>query len=191
MRGIILLPFLFIVEDEQRRSKLEEIYINYKKDAFWIANNILKDHHEAEDVVQEAILKMSSIIKKINTVKCNKTKGLFVIIVRNLSLNIYNRRKHIIPNPYDDELEIVSEDLSLEEQIIRLEQAKLISKKLGKINPSYSDILTLKYYYEYSNLEISKLLNITEGNVRIRLYRAKAAIKEILEQEVDLVEFKQ
>lgn len=184
-----MLSFLLVIEDENVRSKLEETYINYTKDVLWIANSILKDYYEAEDVVQEAILKMSSIIEKIDVIKCNKTRGLFVIIVRNLSFNIYNRRKHMIPNPYD-ELEIVSEDLSIEEQIIRLEQGKLIADKLEEINPSYADILSLKYYYEYSNLEISKLLNITEGNVRTRLYRAKAAIKDVLEQEVDLVELK-
>ena len=60
-----------------------------------------------------------------------------------------------------------------------------ITKELEKIIPSYADILTLKYYYEYSNLEISKLLNIMEGNVRVRLYRAKQSIKKILLESVN------
>lgn len=180
-----------VIENEEVRSKLEQIYISYRKDALWTAYNILKDEHEAEDVVQEAIIKISSIIEKIDTIECNKTRGLFVIIVRNLSINRYNRRKQISPIPYDEKIEIQSEGLSLEEEIIRLDQAKLIAEKLEEINPSYVDILTLKYYHEYSNSEISKLLNITEGNIRARLHRAKRAIKEILEQEVDFVEFKQ
>lgn len=90
---------------------------------------------------------------------------------------------------YDDRLDINSEELGLDEEIIRMEKAKLIAEKLEKINSAYADILTLKYYHDYSNAEISELLNITEGNIRIRLHRAKRAIKEVLEGEVDFVEF--
>lgn len=183
-----MLLFLSIIENVETKSKLEQIYSNYKKDAYWTSYNILKDHHEAEDVLQDAIIKLSLIIDNIDEIKCNKTRGLFVIIVRNLSFNIYNRRKNKEYTSYE-EVEIVSQDLSLDEEMIRLDQTKLMAEKLEKINPSYADILTLKFYYEYSNLEISKLLNITDGNVRTRLHRAKSAIKEILLKEVDYGEF--
>lgn len=180
----MLLTFLSVIDSKETRSKLEQIYINYKKDAYWTAYNILKDHHRAEDVVQDAIIRMSSLIDKIEEVKCNKTRALFVIIVRNLSINIYNRRKNMESTHYE-ELDVESKDLNLDEEMIRLEQVEWITTELEKINSSYLDILTLKYYYEYSNPEISKLLNIMEGNVRVRLYRAKQSIKKILLESVN------
>ncbi len=64
-----------------------------KKIAYWTAYDILKDHYEAEDVVQDAMIKVANIIDGIEDVNCNKTRALIVIIVRNLSFNIYNRRK--------------------------------------------------------------------------------------------------
>ncbi len=88
-----MLPFLLIVEEFETRSKLEQIYDNYKKIAYWTAYDILKDHYEAEDVVQDAMIKVANIIDGIEDVNCNKTRALIVIIVRNLSFNIYNRRK--------------------------------------------------------------------------------------------------
>ena len=84
----------------------------------------------------------------------------------------------------------MSNDFSIGDEIIRLEQTKLIADSLGKLNQSYADILTLKYYYELSNIEISKLLNVTEVNVKSRLHRAKQAAKEILIEEVDFFGFK-
>ncbi|NMA85809.1 MAG: RNA polymerase sigma factor [Tissierellia bacterium] len=177
-----MLPFLLIVEDFETRSKLEQIYHNYKKIAYWTAFDILKDHHEAEDVVQDAIIRMSKSIDKIEDTNCNKTKALFVIIVRNLSFNVYNRRKKIVYTDYL-ETETISEDISVDEEMVRLEETEWIADILGKLNPDYADVLVLKYYYGYSNTEISSLLDITEGNVRVRLHRARLAIKELIEKE--------
>lgn len=185
-----MIPFLLTIQDENLRNRLEEIYIRYKKDAYWIAVKILHDKFEAEDVVHEAIIKISSIIEKDEGLDCNKIKGLIVIIVRNLSINIYNRRKKIVTSTYDGSFENLADNLNLNEEIIQLEQAKLIADLLAEINPTYADIITLKYYHEYSNSEISQLLNISEGNVRTRLLRARLAIKKILEQEVDILESK-
>lgn len=128
----MLLTFLSVIDSKETRSKLEQIYINYKKDAYWTAYNILKDHHRAEDVVQDAIIRMSSLIDKIEEVKCNKTRALFVIIVRNLSINIYNRRKNMESTHYE-ELDVESKDLNLDEEMIRLEQVEWITTELEKI----------------------------------------------------------
>lgn len=182
-----MLLFLSVIEDKEKRSKLEEIYEYYKKPAYWTAYRILKDHHEAEDVIQEAIIRISKVVDDLKEIKSQKTKGLFIIIVRNLSINIYNRRKNKESTTYE-EIEIISEELSMDEIIIGLEEAKIISEKLNQIKASYADILALKYYNEYSNQEISDLLNISEGNVRTRLHRARLAIKEILIQEVETSE---
>lgn len=177
-----MLSFLSVIDDERTRNKLEEIYLNYKKVAYWTAYRILKDSYESEDIVQDAIIRMSSLIHKIDEVKCNKTRALFVIIVRNLSINIYNKRKNMENTHYED-VEVVSSDLTLDEKMINLDQTKWMAHMLTKINPTYSDILSLKYYYDYSDLEISQLIGISQGNVRVRLHRARVSIKKIIEGE--------
>ena len=83
-----------------------------------------------------------------------------------------------------EEIEITSKDISLDEKMINLDQAKWMLDMLTKINPAYSDILTLRYYYDYTNSEIAKVINITEGNVRVRLHRARKSIKKIIEEEI-------
>ncbi|MCG8541516.1 MAG: sigma-70 family RNA polymerase sigma factor [Clostridia bacterium] len=62
--------------------------------------------------------------------------------------------------------------------MIQLEQLQEVKKLLTKINISYADILTLKYYYSYSNSEIAELMNITEVNVRVKIHRAKQALSK-------------
>lgn len=177
-----MIPFLMIIEDENVRNRLEQIYMKYKNEVCWIAYKILNDKYEAEDVTHEAIIKLSPYIEKNMDLECNKIKGLFVIIVRNLSINIYNSRKKT-STVYNEGLEYITDELNIEEEIIRLDEAKFMADALTKINHLYSDILILKYYHDYSDSEISKLLNITEGNVRARLMRARRAVKNIIEKD--------
>lgn len=179
-----MLLFLMVIEDESIRNKLEELYLLYRKEMLYVANSILNDYHEAEDAVQNTIIKVASQLEKISEVKCNKTRAFLVIIVRNISINIYRQRKNRSSISIDDIIEIIpDDDITLESYMIRLEKAEDIAKLLAKLDSSYADVLTLKYFYEYSNTEIAKLINLTEGNVRVKLHRARKALKKLLLEE--------
>lgn len=179
-----MLSLFMIIEDENIHNKLEELYLLYYKEMFYVAYSILKDYHEAEDVVQNTIIKLLSRLEKIETVRCNKTRDFLVIIVRNLSINIYKLRKQRKSIPIDDLIEsLPKNDISPELHILRLEQAKNVAKLLAKLDDAYADILALKYSYEYSNSEIAELINTTEGNVRVKLHRARQALKKLVLEE--------
>jgi len=182
-----MLTFLMIIEDEVTRSKLEEIYLLHKKKLFYIARDILHDDYEAEDVVQEALIKISKYIDEDMDPKCNKTIGLIVIIVRRIAINIYNqrqRRKTVDIDGYENVM-CDEEILNPELHVLRLDQKEWMAKKLAKIKQEYADLLSLKYYFGYSNSEIADMLSISDGNVRIRLMRARKALHEIIGGEVD------
>ncbi|RRH15882.1 RNA polymerase sigma factor, partial [Clostridioides difficile] len=99
----------------EERIKFEEIYIKYKKLMFYVANQILKDDVLAEDAVHSSFLKIIDNLDKVNDVNSPKTKGFVVIIVKRISINIYNRRKkEEISNINDDNYKFSSLDLSIE-----------------------------------------------------------------------------
>lgn len=177
-----MFTFLMVVGDENIRSKLEKLFILYHKEMLYVAYSILNDFHEAEDVVQSAILKLTTRLDKIDEISSNKTRSFIVIVVRNLSINIYNQRKRraLLPIEAIDESLLHDEETSLDHYLIQLDLTKWTAQKLAMIDPSYADILTLRYYYDYSNAEIADLLNITEGNVRVKLHRAKKALADVI-----------
>jgi DNA-directed RNA polymerase specialized sigma24 family protein len=41
----------------------------------------------------------------------------------------------------------------------------------------------LKYFYDYSNKEIAKIMNVPVKTIEMRLYRAKIKIRELWENE--------
>lgn len=182
-----MMTFLNIISDEILRSRLEELYHLYKRDLLYIANDILNDYHESEDVIQTAFIKFSDYIDNEMDVKCCKTKALIAIIVRNLSLNIYNQRKRKATMNIDDFRDVIcdNENLDPEVSILRLDNSREMAKWLSEINTRYADILVMKYNYEFTNNEIATMLSISEANVRKRLSRAKKSFKKIVEGSGD------
>jgi RNA polymerase sigma-70 factor (ECF subfamily) len=177
-----MLAFLSVIENDVVRSHLEELYLLYNKELVHVANKILKDYHEAEDIVQTAFIKVADYLDENIDVKCNKTKGLIVIIVRNLSINQYNKRKRRATANIDDFTNVISDESEVtpEINILRLDQSQEVARLMDNINEGYADILTLKYLYEYTDKEIAEILSMSEGSVRTKLTRARQACKDVL-----------
>ncbi|WDV46293.1 RNA polymerase sigma factor [Clostridiaceae bacterium M8S5] len=180
-----MLNFSMEIKNVDTREKLEKLYMIYYKEMIYTAYDILKDYHEAEDVVQESIIKLEPKLEKIKQIECNKTRAFLVIVVRNIALDIYRRRKRQKLVQIDGLAENLPQDneMDFDLNLIRLDEAEKMARQLAKLDNSYADILTLRYFYEYSNSEIAKLINLSEGNVRVKVHRAQQALKKIILEE--------
>lgn len=174
--------FLSVIENQAVRNRLESIYIRYAKELIFISHGILQDYHEAEDIVQTAMIKVSDYIDETTDAESKSIRGLLVIIVRRLSYDVYNQRKRRNESNVDDFRDTLGDvhTASPELNILKMEDRRYVADLMAKINESYMDILTLKYIYEYSDKEIGELLNMTEGNVRTKLSRARKACQKII-----------
>lgn len=177
-----MIAFLMVIEDDMVRDKLEEIYNLYNKDMFVTAYSILKDYHEAQDVVQSVILRLAKNLHKITDVKCKKTRSYLVIIVRNLSFDVYNKRRGSLICQIDEFSWIKDDDVDIDNYIIRMEDSRKMAELLNSMYQPYGDILTLRYYNELSVPEIAVALDISTNNVSVRLNRALKALKSILDK---------
>lgn len=176
----MLMIYMTLMDDEEDKSKFEEIYHEYSKLMRYRAYEILKDQHLAEDAVHQAFLKIINNLNKISSVKCNKTKHFLVVVVERVAIDIYNKnhKKDIISY---DELE-EKQQIGVNSDL--LEQANLndIEKIIYQLPDTYREIFILKYSNECSNREIAKLLNLKEGTICQRLARGKEVLAERLKE---------
>ena len=77
---------------------------------FYVANRILKDEYLSEDVVHQAFLRIIDNLSKIDKIDCHKTKGFIVVIVENIAIDFYRKRKRENSISFD-EVEIYIEDV--------------------------------------------------------------------------------
>ncbi len=173
--------YLAMIDTPEEKSKFEELYKEYKSTMFNFAMGILKDRYMAEDAVHNAFLKLINNLDKINKIKCNETRNFLVILVRNCSIDIYNQNKKIVPI---DELDD-TDTLDLPELIEKRLERERVFEIISNMDEKYSDILMIKFFYDCSNEEVSRQLNIKPEHVAIRLFRAKAKLKQLIMEEYE------
>ncbi len=167
-----MLIYLSMIESEEDKSKFEMLYLSYRKIMFYVANKVLNDEHLSEDVVHEAFMRIINNLEKIGEVNCHKTKAFIVIIVQNIAIDFYRKRKKNNSVSYN-EIELYVENINE----IENNTENSIEMLILKLPISYSTVLMLKYYQGYSNREIADILKLSEVNVRKRISRAKQMLE--------------
>lgn len=184
-----MLAIIMSIENDNDRAFVEDIYNLYSEKMYLIAYDILKNHYDAEDCVQETIVK---IIDKIDRFKQaqyeNYLKKLIVIACRNVAINKYNENKKKNRTEFsttgyyeDDNFETIDIPDTAEnaEKIVLSEYNYIYIKQLiDKLDPKYRDVLVLKSM-QFTNEEIAYMMNISVELVRKRYSRARAKILEL------------
>lgn len=155
-----------------------------------LAHRMLGDYALAEDTVQDAFI---SIFRALGSFEGRSSlKTWLHRITVNAALMKLRRLKRLAEQPIDEllpefdqnECRIESPWKTLEstEDIVADEQHReQIHKKINQLPDAYRIILLLRDIEGYDTDEVAKLLDISEANVKIRLHRARAALKKLLE----------
>ncbi len=155
-----------------------------------LAERILRDRSYAEDAVQDAFLSSFKALPHFKGQSSLKT-WLHRITV-NASLSALRRLKRQSEHSIDDLLpQFDQQDCRIEEPWVQLTtvQEVMESADLGKrvqdginsLPDSYRVILQLRDIDGYATGDVADLLDIKEANVKVRLHRARAALKKLLE----------
>jgi len=130
-----------------------------KTKLFRTAKGILGNESLALDAVSEAVFRAFKGIKQLRESKYAET--WFIRIQINAANDLYRRQKH----------EIVMEKVP--EEIYHDDHSELeFTQMIKSLQPELREIISLKYYSDYTLHEISEILNVPEGTVKSRLHKA-------------------
>ena len=135
-----------------------------------------------DDAIQNACI---SIARNINTIKlripCEKRRNFVVRIVKNAAVDIVRKENREESQSFDDIEYMVQENAPDPlDVVISKESYENILNSLRGLNETYRSILELKLLYELTVDEIASILNISPINAKMRLYRAKKKLRDIL-----------
>jgi RNA polymerase sigma factor (sigma-70 family) len=166
-----------------------------------IAFRITNSTEAAEDVVHDAFGKM--VEKGMSFPTGNDAKYWLIRVVKNGAIN-YAKRKSRETRAYEkwwrseaspvEDVEAGSFSIketgseagiqpSVEEDILRKESAQGIKQLLDSLPDKLRMVLILKEYGGMNYKEIGKVLGISEGNVKVRAFRAREALLARFDRE--------
>lgn len=150
---------------------------------FNTALRIVNDSHWAEDVMQEAFLKAFT---KLDSYKGEVAFGAWLKkIVVNHSLDSYKKLNKQTMDCLDDVLYKVEDNESADaETKMDFEQTQVqqVTAAIQQLNENYRLILNLHYIEGYDQEEICTILNITAGNCRTTISRARTSLLQKLKR---------
>ncbi|MCD8073669.1 MAG: RNA polymerase sigma factor [Lachnospiraceae bacterium] len=176
-----MLIYLTLIDNEDEKQKFERLYSNYRSKMQYIAVGILKDEHEAENIVHDTFITMIDVLDKIDETDDRKAWNYIVTILKNKCYNYLKRRNRMVYS--DDILNLDdSETEDILQTVIREESIFVIAELIRKLNYPYKEVLYLQYYNGMNSKKIAELLQLTPSNVRQISNRAKKRIKELLKE---------
>ncbi len=156
---------------------------------FRMIARIVDDEEEAKNILQETFLQAYKRLDTfrgeakittwlyaigINLARANRRKRkrvdpFLAEDLERLQPSFENRAWKILPKPWDPHKDIE-----------RSESIRIVREAIQRLPDGYKEIVTLRDIEEMDTSEVAKLLNISEGAVRVRLHRARNALRTLL-----------
>lgn len=166
--------YLAMIEGPEERDRFERIYLKYRYLMLHVANNILQNHHDAEDAVHQAFLSVVQNMEKFSDVESPKTRSLIVLIVERKAIDILRKKQR------EKLLEIKEDILGIE---IPIPGNHGLADAMARLPAHYREVLLMRYDNGLTTREIAKILDITESGVRKLLGRAKRVLQDELKKD--------
>ncbi len=148
---------------------------------FKISFRIVNDEEAAEDLVHDSFIKANE--KELVFPSIDDAKFWLIRVVKNASLN-YAKRKVREAKAYHKALYEGRQEMeSGETELLKKETVEKAKEALEKLPPKLKEVLVLREYGGMNYKEIGKILGITEGNVKVRVFRAREQLLKLIGEE--------
>lgn len=172
-----------VIESAAPAGTVESLVALHAAMVFRIAYSILRNHHDAEDAVQECFLRVVKYENKMAGVANLKTWLARIAWTTALDRRRSLRRTPLAQAQINDTFDVVSLPdpvVHLDDQLVADEMRLLLQKLISSLPRDLRETLELSTIQELTSSEIAEIMQIPEPSVRTRLFRARRMLKEKL-----------
>lgn len=156
------------------RQSVKELAALYQNNLFAAAFNICKNTQDAEDVVQDTFVQYYTTKKEFEDEQHIRAWLIRVAVnkAKNITRTFWRRNK-------------VSIEDYMETLTFETPEAENLFETVMQLPEKYRIVIHLYYYEDYAVSEIAHILKLSESNVKTRLSRGRAMLREVLKEDWD------
>ena len=165
-----------------RPSAFEILLSRYQSDFLFRAQGVVGSRDAAEDVVQEAFVRMYRFAAKFNA-EAGSFRAWSITILMNVARTHYAksaRTRGIVSELTPEHYESLADNSVQAKEGHQAYAKEVIEKALAKAPEDVALILRLAFIDDLPYAEIAEKLNITVPAVKTRVHRAKATLRSII-----------
>lgn len=163
------------------KEEFEKIYIRYFNDVFLFLKKLSKDESVAEEITSETFFKA---MRSIDTFRGDTNIRVWLCQIAKNCYYTYLKKSKKTDSVTDVELsEFVSEEITMEEQCIKHEEAARIRAILHNVPEPYKEVFMWRVFAELSFKQIGQIFGKSENWACVTYHRAKTKIQSRLEDK--------
>jgi RNA polymerase sigma-70 factor (ECF subfamily) len=179
------LPLIILaIENDGDRTFMEKLYLDHYRLMRAAARKVLMTGEDADDVVNEALVRLIDKIPLLKALDCYTLRAYVVSAVRNTAINWIVRRDRQAKHAFlmDDEAlsGLPSEDDAPDAPLMKREDAESVKQAILRLSERDRLALTMKYFDDLSDAEIARTLGVGKNSVRPMLMRARRRMREAI-----------
>lgn len=153
----------------------EENILPFKNKLYRIALRITANAPEAEDIVQDVMMRMWQLREQWNTI--DNKEAYCCMMSRNIALSRISLKDNEKGRPDSAEISIKA-DSTPSDELETKERMGMLREFIGRLPGHEKAVMELRDIEGMPYKDIAFTLNINEGQVKVNLYRARQKIKE-------------
>lgn len=155
---------------DKEHTSVERLYRDHSKRLVGYVYNFLRSENEAEEVAQEAFLKLHSVKKPEEIIS---HKAFLYRIAHNLAMKKLRRRKIVRFDTGVDmeEIQVESNEPLADQQLNSKQEFKIFCDAVAQLPPKCREVFTLRVIHKKPFKEISHELNIAVSTAEKHVLR--------------------
>jgi RNA polymerase sigma-70 factor (ECF subfamily) len=164
----------------------------YRSQLIWLAMRITNRAEEAEDIVQQALLKA---FRKLAGFRGDSQMRTWLNAIVKNTAREYMRSKRgrtfvplespLFPDAGGDEIEILDHGMNPEEYCEHRERDEILASAIGGLGPANREVVEMCVFQELPYMDVATALNLSLSTVKSRMFRSRRDLRMALSSGTD------